>query len=212
MLSTLNATFDVISLSETWLTEDNKTIYQLLGYKHEFSIHTSRTGGGVSILLREPHEYKTHPDLSKSDEICESLFLEITNLPVRVIIAAIYRPPGTDLNAFNQYLSSALTTLKNERKLCYLTGDFNVDLLKIDQHIPSSEFCQMLYFFSFLPLITKSTRVTADTASLLDKILIYSPMYLMLTRSLLKSCFFQVSDHFPIFSFHPTILPMQATA
>ena len=61
-------------------------------------------------------------------------------------------------------------TLKLENKICYFFGDFNFDLLKHDMHKPTSDFLDHMYSQSFFPLINRPTRVTENTATLIDNI------------------------------------------
>ena len=49
-------------------------------------------------------------------------------------------------------------------------GDFNVNLLGIDTHSASSDFLNLLYAYTFFPLINKPTRVQNDTATIIDDI------------------------------------------
>ena len=46
-------------------------------------------------------------------------------------------------------------------------GDLNVDLIKHDTHQPTSDFLDLMYTHSMIPLIRKPTTVTAQTASLI---------------------------------------------
>ena len=47
-------------------------------------------------------------------------------------------------------------------------GDLNIDLIKHDTHQPTSDFLYLKHTLSMIPLIRKPTRVTAQTASLID--------------------------------------------
>ena len=49
-------------------------------------------------------------------------------------------------------------------------GDLNIDLIKHDTHQPTSDFLYLIYTHIMIPLIRKPTRVTAQTASLIDHI------------------------------------------
>ena len=60
--------------------------------------------------------------------------------------------------------------IDKENKVCYLMGDFNVDLLKSESHDYSNRFAEQLFTFSFSTHITKPTRVTSHTATLIDNI------------------------------------------
>ena len=63
-----------------------------------------------------------------------------------------------------------MSVLQKENKLVYLMGDYNVNLLNVDKHIPSSDFLETLYSYSYLPLINKPTRINKNTATLIDNI------------------------------------------
>ena len=49
-------------------------------------------------------------------------------------------------------------------------GDYNIDILKPSTHNPTSEFIDLMFSNSFIPLINKPTRVTHKTATLVDNI------------------------------------------
>ena len=88
---------------------------------------------------------------------------------------------------------------KNEHKIIYLIGDFNIDILNITNHIPSSEFLETLYTFSLCPLINKPTRVSSTAATLIDNIYFNDVEHSELFNGILYT---DISDHFLIFSIH----------
>ncbi|ELU00929.1 hypothetical protein CAPTEDRAFT_189679 [Capitella teleta] len=49
-------------------------------------------------------------------------------------------------------------------------GDFNINLLNVDTHQQTQQFIEDMYSNAFFPLITKPTRVDANTATLIDNI------------------------------------------
>ena len=49
-------------------------------------------------------------------------------------------------------------------------GDLNIDLFKTAEHRQTSIFLNIMYSHSFFPLITKLTRVTGNSATLIDHI------------------------------------------
>ena len=104
----------------------------------------------------------------------ECLFIEIDkdciDKPKNAIVGVLYRPPGTDVTVFNEYLENILEKVKAEKKLLYLLGDYNIDLLNADKHAASQDFLELVYSHSLLPNITKPTRVTKRSATLIDNI------------------------------------------
>ena len=131
----------------------------------------------------------------------ESVFVEIDKsvfkTPKNIIFGVIYRPPDTNILEFIEMFTTFLHNIKRENKLCYLMGDYNLDLLKNETHLPTSNFLDLMYSCSFLPLIHKPTRVTQTTATLIDNIFTNDlQMYKNTMNGILLS---NISDHFPIF-------------
>ena len=74
-------------------------------------------------------------------------------------------------------------------------GDFNVDFLKYNDDKQTSEYMDMLLDLGYLPLVTKATRITYHTSTLIDHIYTNTP------EKVIKSgiCLADISDHLPIF-------------
>ena len=49
-------------------------------------------------------------------------------------------------------------------------GDFNLNLMNYQSHNLTGEFLDMMYSNTFFPLITRPTRITSHSASLIDNI------------------------------------------
>ena len=86
--------------------------------------------------------------------------------------------------------------IKTENKYIYLMGDFNINILNVNNHVPSSEFLDMMYSHSLIPLINKPTRVKNNSTTLIHNIFCNN-----LETSKLKSgiLFTDITDHFPVF-------------
>src|SRR6218665_2943567 len=78
---------------------------------------------------------------------------------------------------------------------CYLLGDFNINLLKVANHRGSEEFLNLLYSHSFYPLIDKPTRITSETATLIDNIFTNAYPSSVLSASIWLT---DISDHLPV--------------
>jgi len=197
-LQSLNYSFDVIGLSETWLKDTTVNNFYHPGYKAENSYRTNKAGGGVSLLINESKEYVVRTDLCVYNECTESLFIEMQNSKKKtnIIIGVVYRPPNTNVNDFIQAMTEILFVIKKENKQCYIMGDTNINLLNVDNHVPTSDFLEMWYTYSFFPLITKPTRVTPNSATLIDNIFCnINPDRLSLSGIFCTD----ISDHFPVF-------------
>ena len=76
-----------------------------------------------------------------------------------------------DLNKFNcYYLNRLLEKLAKKQKTVFLLGDFNVDLLKYEQHKAINEFINSLPSNMVLPYINQPTRLYSHSKSIFDNI------------------------------------------
>ena len=161
-------------MTENWLDESKQDLFDLEGYNCLHKFRKEKRGGGVSLYIENGIDFINRPDLEYFDSDMESLFIEAEgssfNLSSNIVIAVIYRMPNTSLDIFNDRVTSILNTITRENKLCYFLGDLNIDLLKHENHSPTSDFLDIMYSYSMFPLITKPTRVTKDTATLIDHI------------------------------------------
>ena len=73
-----------------------------------------------------------------------------------------------------------------ENKQCYLLWDFNINLLSANDSDISGEFLDIICSSYFKPLISKPTRVTTNTATLIDNI---SQLFLMIRVLVLMDFF-----------------------
>lgn len=197
----LNFCFTVIGISETWLNTSNKDCYEIGGYNHYSLCRNIKTGGGVSLFVKDTVSCKCRPEFTRNETYIEALFIEISKdssgLKNDVIVGMIYRPPNQDVCVFNDCLQEILDTIKKENKLLYLMGDFNVNLLETNCHLPSSEFLDLLYSYSLFPLMTRPTRITSSSSTLIDNIYLNDISAMNTLNGIL---FTGISDHLPIFS------------
>ena len=77
----------------------------------------------------------------------------------------------------------------------YILGDMNINFLNYCDHTQTEEYLNMLYSYNLLPLITKPTRITHHTATLIDHI--YTNV--LSTNISSKIITADISDHLPIF-------------
>ena len=82
----------------------------------------------------------------------------------------------------------------NRYREVFVTGDFNFDILNVHMNNDSSRFLNLMYSHSLLPIITKPTRITDSSSTLLDNIFIRNPV--LYDGGIMISDY---SDHFPVF-------------
>ena len=156
------------------------------------------------LYIKDSLDYIVRSDIHVyigSESSFESLFIEIKNCAQKdVIVGLIYRPPSQSITNFIDEMEVVLEKMSSENKKCYLLGDFNIDLLKFETHNQTLELLNLLYSFTFRPLIDKPTRITSSTATLIDNV--FTNDIALHNSEIILS---DVSDHLPIITHGPCI-------
>ena len=155
---------DIILLCETWLNDHSPPL-QIPGYNTEVTNRQTKQGGGVSILIGDNIQYRRLPTPILNDNY-EAYFINLT-----FIVGSIYRPPNTNPDEFTTWLTSTLS-LFDKRCEIILGMDHNMDLLKADIHNPTRRFVDALLDAGLMPSISKPTRISHTSATLIDNIII----------------------------------------
>ena len=87
-----------------------------------------------------------------------------------MIVGVVYRPPGKDVSTFTSFMLDILNIVETENVTVCIMGDYNINLLNIDNHLPTAEFLETMYSHGFYPLINKPTRIKNTTSTLIDNI------------------------------------------
>ena len=90
-----------------------------------------------------------------------------------------------------------LGQIDKENELCYLMGDFNIDLLKSESCDQTIRFLEQLFTSSYVPLVLRPTRITQHTATLIGNI--FTNDIETIESSSNGLIFSDISDHLPIF-------------
>ena len=163
LISSLDIEFSVLALTESWLKPHNCELFPLSGFNHEHLIRPTKTGGGVSIYIKDSLDYKIRHDLSSIDSIAEILWVEFdkskTGTTKNILLGCLYRIPGIDISEFNTKLLTLFEIIKTENKIIYHLGDYNIDLIKHSSHPPTNDFIDINFAHSYYPIISKPTEL-----------------------------------------------------
>ncbi|MBM3939040.1 MAG: endonuclease/exonuclease/phosphatase family protein, partial [Sphingomonadales bacterium] len=195
---------DIICLQELWQFPDtvafNLNGYHPMVYKLRSN---SVQGGGIGIYVKRDYTFKINPEFSIFyDRIFESLFVDIDFNGKKVIVGSCYRPnihpymTGSEqFNNFFDLFSNLCSCLPSND--VFIVGDFNVNLLHYSLNRNVTEFVDLLFSFGFLQNIIHPTRVSNNSATLIDHVITNSNFgnrkSLILTMD--------ISDHYPIIFF-----------
>ena len=148
LLHSAKICFDVIAINETRILKNNFSVTHINLTKYSYEYCPAKSSArGTLLYIGNRLSYKPRNDwfIYKTAQL-EATFIELINTKKsNVIIGAIYRHPNMNLDEFNDiYFNPLLDKISKESKLIFLLRDFNVDLLKNDDHAPSNEFLDSL--------------------------------------------------------------------
>ena len=115
----------------------------------------------------------------------------------------IYKPPDLDSTLFMNALSIYLESLKINKKHFIIAGDCNINLIH-ESSQPCSLFLDLMMSQGFIPTITLPTRITHNSATLIDNIFTNQTNLEHYSKILIDD----ISDHFPtLYSFSLGVRP-----
>lgn len=157
--------FDLIALSETWLTSEFPSF--LVSLPHYTIVRADRLtrGGGVCFYVRNNLKYKLIAMDYITNNQLEQLWITIKANKRRIAVGVIYKAPLTSISCF-QELESVLSNICLEHESIILMGDTNVDFLK--PYPQTNVLKSILESFNLKQIVNQPTRITDSSATLID--------------------------------------------
>ena len=185
--------FSFIGISETGFQKDSPNEVKIENFK-SIDTTTKGTRGGTRLYVNKNFNYLPRKDLeiNKAKKI-ESTIVEIVNEPKNFLVAVIYRHPKMDCSEFNILYSNLLEKISQEKKQAFIMGDFNIDLLKHESHEETQNFIQNNLSHFFKPLITRPTRITPHSKTLIDNVFTNTLEPVIHSGNMIST----ISDHLP---------------
>ncbi len=167
--------FSVICIQESWHS-DRDTIDHLKLENYELipqgkSCSSKR---GLAIYLHKIFEYDTLKTLNNY-QTWEGQMIQIKKggLKKPIIVANLYRPPKDATDKYKQFIHEITPNLRylaNINAEAIITGDTNMDLLKINECQVFGDFFDTLTENSFYPKIALPTRFSNKHGTLIDNL------------------------------------------
>ena len=113
---------------------------------------------------------------NQNSTVYESMFLKIykkSSKFTKYIIGNIYRRPSSTLDEPAQFIDEFTTVTQNLQEQhikSYLCGDYNINLLKIDSLLHYNRLFKNITTLGFFPQITRPTRLSGESNTLIDNI------------------------------------------
>ena len=162
---------DILMLCETWQSK-NSPVLTLLGYEYVSKARMHKLGGGVSIFISDRIKYKSRPDLELNSDTVEHCIVELKLKKEKMLICSGYRAPGQNPVRFVQEYEELVSNMNNTGLPVIIGLDHNLDLLKHKTHNPTWQFVEKNLDLNMVPCITKPTRKTKSSVTLIDNIFV----------------------------------------
>ena len=143
--------------------------------------------------------YKPRKDLEiYESKKLESTFIEIVNeTEQNIVVGCIYKHHNISTTEFTERMTTLMLKLSKEKKKCFLTGDYNINLLQLENDRAIEQFFDTVTNANFTPLITSPTRISKSTKTLIDNIFYNDFSSNIISGNLTVG----ISDHIPQFAF-----------
>ena len=155
---------------------------------------------GLGIYISDDYNFKVM-NMHEQSMLWDGMFVEISGQSLndkKIMLVNIYRPPRyiiDDYNTFSSELVPILTQLNKSKSEVVIAGDFNLDLLKLNENNSVSNFFDIITSQMFHPTITLPTRFSDKRCTLIDNCYCkYSPAIMNSTTGILTN---NISDHQP---------------
>ena len=185
----------VILLVETWLKKNQGKRINIPGYKFYGAYRNGKRGGGTGILVSHNMLSRERKDLSMHIPEFENVTVELKTNSDSLYLSSLYRPPNCNEKSFMKNYRKLLSKFSSSQQDRLILGlDHNLDLLKYEKHAITKEFLEYNIDQNLLPTITKPTRVTRTSATLIDNVIIGKTLQDEYDSKIIIS---DISDHFP---------------
>ena len=148
--------------------------------------------GEDEIEIFEPRNV----DLQSFD--CEIMFVRLNQhkgVNKAIILGNVYRSPSREPEKFIQFMEDMFLALHRHRhKHIIFAGDFNIDLLNYEKDIFSQKLTDIMANHGFLQTVSRPTRITDHSATLIDHV--YSNISEYITSTNIVTL--DLSDHLAV--------------
>jgi len=129
LIQQLNFTVPVIAVTETWTTKATENDFNMPGYVFTGKSRKHNNYGGVGLYILNNIDFKVRPDLTFDViRLFDSVFIELKQS--KIVVGCIYKPPDSNVAEYTYVFDNLLSVVNSHKELCYVAGDFHIDLFK----------------------------------------------------------------------------------
>ena len=187
LLRSAKIPFDIIGVSETKEQVDKGFLTNVNLYGYDFySQPSNASAGGVAIYIKSSLNYVIRDDLNRTEDEFECIWVEIKNSKCQnILCCCAYRHPNSETQKFLDYIESTLSMAKKEKKLLFIMGDFNFNLLNYESHTETNDF--LILWFLMICFHIYYNPLEGDWPLILLLLIIYFQITQNITHSVAVS-------------------------
>ena len=162
---------DVICVTETRLKISPSLRIDLPNYNF-INEKTKTNAGGVGIYAIDDWNFTINCNFHFDCVSCENLWINLfSSHRGKYILRVIYRHPHNNGTMFLEKFEETLYAINQVSTNCCILGDINIDLLKPQDPL-TIEYTNILHRNTLTSQISKPTRITNTSSTIIDHILI----------------------------------------
>ena len=205
-LDSLNCNFDLIFITETGNAQPNEIEEIFKNYKFYIDAPIAGKGskGGAGILVNT-NSFDSIEEIFENENLkhnckctnckIENKWLKLKTKKNTYIAGSVYRHPNANSKHFIESLEKQLNKL-DKKSTCIIAGDINIDLTK-QQNSNVKMYLETLLEYNFLPYICIPTRITDNSATIIDHINVRIPVQQIHNKISSGNLINDISDHLP---------------
>ena len=206
-LDSLNCNFDLIFLTETGHAQPSEIeeIFQNYKFYIDAPLIGKGSKGGAGILVNT-NSFDNIEEILENDNMkhcnctnckIENKWLKLKSKNNTYIAGSIYRHPNGNTSHFIDSLEIQLNKI-DKKSTCIIAGDINIDLIK-QQNKNVNLYIETLLEHNFQPVICIPTRITDNSATIIDHINVRIPKHQIHNKISSGNLISDISDHLPNF-------------
>lgn len=154
-LNNCKTKFEIIILSETWISEDSEFVFNIEGYSVVNRNNRFTRSDGLCVFVRKDIDFQ-NIDV-KLDNV-NSIIIKFNFNNSFYQLMALYRSPSLEINAFLLSLDSYLQNISKDLSVIVM-GDININIMD-ENHLNylTNEYLSVLQLNGFKSYVNKYTR------------------------------------------------------
>ena len=159
----------VIIVTELWISEDQRFLFNIPNYQLVLKKSKQRAGG-TGIFVRQGFEFQVVNTFDMHLTDCEDIWVKLQSKQrTCLIVGSVYRHPNYDYKSFETKFGNVLDNLSSKDYSYVIGGDFNIDLYKNNTN--TLKYKNFIRSYGCSQLVNQPTRYSHQmTPAILDHV------------------------------------------